>query len=56
LPVIGAAAGVWYFNNGWSDIIIATFLAIFLLSSSARVIKGALSELLKSKKSLKRKA
>jgi Co/Zn/Cd efflux system component len=55
LSVIGAAAGVWYFNNGWSDIIIATLLATFLLRSSARVIKGALSELPKSKKSLKRK-
>lgn len=45
LSVILAAAGVWIFNSGIPDIIIASLLAGFLLNSSARVIKGALSEL-----------
>ena len=49
LSVILAAIGVWFFNSGLPDIIIATLLAALLLSSSARVIKGALSELAKSK-------
>jgi len=45
LSVILAAVGVWIFNSGLPDIIIAAFLATLLLNSSARVIKGALSEL-----------
>ena len=45
LSVILAAIAVWFFNSGLPDIIIATLLAAFLLNSSARVIKGALSEL-----------
>ena len=45
LSVILAAIGVWIFNSGIPDIIIATLLALLLLNSSARVIKGALSEL-----------
>lgn len=49
LSVILAAIGVWLFNSGIPDIIIATLLAVLLLKSSARVIKGALSELAKSK-------
>ncbi|MCW8899947.1 MAG: cation transporter [Gammaproteobacteria bacterium] len=49
LSVILAAAGVWVFNSGLPDIIIATLLAVLLLKSSARVIKGALSELVQSK-------
>lgn len=48
LSVILAAIGVWVFNSGLPDIIIATFLAALLLRSSARVIKGALSELAQS--------
>ena len=44
VSVILAAAGVWMFNSGLPDIIIATLLAVLLLRSSARVIKGALSE------------
>jgi len=53
VSVLLAAAGVWMFNSGLPDIIIATLLAILLLKSSARVIKGALSELAQSNKSLK---
>lgn len=49
LSVILAAIGVWLFNSGIPDIIIATLLAVLLLKSSARVIKGALSELAQSK-------
>jgi Co/Zn/Cd efflux system component len=45
LSVILAAVGVWAFNSGWPDIIIASMLAALLLNSSARVIKGALHEL-----------
>ena len=45
LSVILAAIGVWLFDSGLPDIIIATLLAALLLNSSARVIKGALSEL-----------
>ena len=45
LSVILAAIGVWIFDSGLPDIIIATLLAALLLSSSARVIKGAMSEL-----------
>ena len=53
LSVILAAFSVWIFNSGIPDIIIATLLATLLLTSSARVIKGALSELAQSNKSLK---
>jgi len=45
LSVMLGAIGVWFFNSGVPDIIIATLLAALLLNSSARVIKGALSEL-----------
>jgi len=51
LSVILAAIGVWVFNSGIPDIIIATLLAALLLNSSARVIKGAISELTQSRKS-----
>lgn len=50
LSVILAAIGVWVFNSGLPDIIIATLLAALLLNSSARVIKGAMSELTEANK------
>ncbi len=50
LSVFLAAVCVWVFNSGLPDIIIATLLAALLLNSSARVIKGALSELAQSNK------
>ena len=56
LSVILAAVGVWVFNSGLPDVIIASLLAAFLLNSSARVIKGALSELADANKSLNRSA
>lgn len=45
LSVIFAAIGVWVFESGWPDIILASLLALMLLNSSARVIKGACLEL-----------
>jgi Co/Zn/Cd efflux system component len=48
VSVILAAGGVWMFNSGLPDLIIATLLAVILLRSSARVIRGALSELAQS--------
>lgn len=56
LSVILAAVGVWAFNSGLPDIIIASLLAAFLLNSSARVIKGALSELADANKSFNQSA
>lgn len=53
LSVILAAVGVWVFNSGIPDIIIAMLLAALLLKSSARVIKGAISELSQSNKTNK---
>lgn len=47
LSVIFAAIGVWVFESGWPDIILASLLALMLLNSSARVIKGACLELKK---------
>ena len=51
LSVIVAAAGVWAFSSGWPDIVVGALLAGMLLRSSARVIKGAVSELGKSRQS-----
>jgi len=51
LSVIVAAAGVWAFSSGWPDIVVGALLAGMLLKSSARVIKGAVSELGKSRQS-----
>ena len=45
LSVILAAIAVWLFDSGLPDIIIASLLALLLLNSSARVIKGALLKL-----------
>ena len=45
VSVMVAALGVWAFESAWPDIIIATLLATLLLTSSARVIRRALTEL-----------
>ena len=45
LSVILAAIGVWHFNSGTPDIVVATLLAVYLLNSSARVIWRAILEL-----------
>ncbi len=45
LSVFIAAAGVWLFQSGWPDIVVASLLVLLLLRSSFRVIRGALQEL-----------
>ena len=45
LSVFVAAVGVWVFESGWPDIIVASCLAMLLLRSSARVLHGAVQEL-----------
>jgi Co/Zn/Cd efflux system component len=45
LAVLLTAGAVWLFGSGWPDIIVAACLIIFLLRSSARVIRDALAEL-----------
>jgi Co/Zn/Cd efflux system component len=45
LSVFLAAGGVWVFQSGWPDIIVASLLAALLLRSSARVIRGAIREI-----------
>jgi Co/Zn/Cd efflux system component len=45
LSVFLAAGGVWFFQSGWPDILVAALLATMLLRSSARVIRGALREM-----------
>jgi Co/Zn/Cd efflux system component len=45
LSVFVAAFGVWLFDSGWPDVVVASLLAALLLRSSGRVIGGALAEL-----------
>lgn len=45
LSVMVAALGVWVFGAGWPDLVVATLLAVLLLTSATRVIHGALTEL-----------
>ena len=45
LSVFVAAFGVWIFQSGWPDIIVASCLAALLLRSSVRVLLGAVQEL-----------
>lgn len=45
LSVFVAAVGVWVFESGWPDIIVASCLAMLLLRSSARVLLGAVQQL-----------
>jgi len=45
LSVLLAAGGVWLFQSGWPDIVVASLLAALLLRSSIRVIRGAVKEL-----------
>jgi Co/Zn/Cd efflux system component len=47
LSVFAAAFGVWIFQSGWPDIIVASCLAVLLLRSSFRVLLGAIEELRK---------
>jgi len=45
LSVFLAAGGVWLFQSGWPDVVVASLLAVLLLRSSARVIRGAFKEI-----------
>ncbi len=45
LSVFLAAGGVWLFASGWPDIVVAAGLAVLLLRSSGRVLRGAMREL-----------
>jgi Co/Zn/Cd efflux system component len=45
LSVFVAAAGVWWFDTAWPDLLVASALVLLLLRSSARVIGGAIREL-----------
>lgn len=45
LSVFLAAGGVWLFQAGWPDVIVASLLAVLLLMSSARVIRSAFKEI-----------
>lgn len=45
LSVFVAAAGVWFFDAGWPDLLVASVLVLLLLRSSLRVIGGAWREL-----------
>lgn len=45
LAVIVAAAGVWFFDAGWPDLVTGLVLALLLINSSRRVLIGAWSEL-----------
>ncbi len=45
LSVFIAAGGVWLFNSGWPDILVASLLAILLFRSALRVIGNAMVEI-----------
>jgi Co/Zn/Cd efflux system component len=45
--VIVAAIGVWLFESGWPDIIVASLLAIVLFRSAVHVIRNAVQEMKK---------
>ena len=45
LAVLAAAAGVWLFNAGWPDLLVALALLAMFLRSSVRVLRSAWIEL-----------
>lgn len=45
LSVFLAAGGVWLFQSGWPDIVVASLLSALLLRSSIRIIRDAVKEL-----------
>ncbi len=45
ISVFVAAGGVWLTHSGWPDILIGLMLALLFLKSSAKIIRGAISEL-----------
>ena len=45
LAVIAAAAGVWMFNAGWPDLVVAAALLLLFLRSASRVLSSAWKEM-----------
>jgi cation diffusion facilitator family transporter len=45
LSVLVAAGCVWFWQSGWPDIVIGAALAVFILRSSLRVLRRAMTEL-----------
>jgi Co/Zn/Cd efflux system component len=45
--VLLAAVGVWLFDSGWPDIIVASLLSIVLFKSAVHVIRNAVQEMKK---------
>lgn len=45
LAVLAAALGVWLFDNGWPDLLIAAALLVMFLRSSLRVFRASLAGL-----------
>jgi Co/Zn/Cd efflux system component len=45
LAVLAAAAGVWLFDSGWPDLVIASGLLLMFLRSATRVFRTALNAL-----------
>ena len=43
--VLAAAGGVWLFQSGWPDLVIASVLLLMFLRSALRVFRAALAEL-----------
>jgi Co/Zn/Cd efflux system component len=48
VSVFVAAGGVWFFESGWADIVVASCLVLLLLSSSFRVLHSAFKALYKT--------
>lgn len=45
ISVFVAAAGVWATGSNWPDLLVASFLVVFLLRSASRVLSSAHAEL-----------
>lgn len=45
ISVFAAAAGVWTIGSQWPDLLVASFLVVFLLRSASRVLSSAHAEL-----------
>lgn len=44
LAVIAAAGAVWMTGSGWPDLIVASWLVVFLMRSALRVLRSGLTE------------
>ncbi len=45
VSVLFAAAGVWFTNSGWPDILVGLALAVLFLRSALFVLRGAIAEI-----------